>query len=608
MSADLFAEFNALSDNGPSASATTQKHSQSQQQNQAQNQGIDWFSGHTASAQSAQWSSVQAQPQPPGIPGFSGFGAPPSQPSHSTAPVGGQGDEDDDGWGDFEVAAPSAGSNAKATPFPEPVDNWSQPSFNSSQPPRNRPVRASTLELMSNKLVDFDNPPQATTAAPPSRPDPKPRPAKKVVQSDPNVLFDVAEFELGEDDLEAGDDDDFGEFGDFESGAGVLTQSRPATVARVSQPPSMDLLSLDEPEPQPQPQRTRQAASSTPKQSSRVNANALSFGTFSSAQSPPSQSRSSYPKLAIATQVDPKTKTKSPQSATPVTAWPSAYDDKGQKKVKNIQSKVGNIKEDDGDWAAWDDFAKPQKEEDIDSTKPPGSWDWDSGDSGMPTAQSTGIPANDSDPPPINVPPPSILLSAFPDIINSAGAFLKPMAKQSASIKQQILANPKSVAFLRSYILLATTAARVIAGRKHRWHRDKILAKSMSISAAGSKGMKLAGVDKTQAVREDREAADVVAVWRENVGRVRSAVAAIKTVEGSDLKVPELSDSMPIHAAKMVPTSPKPCIICGLKREERIAKVDYDVEDSFGEWWVEYWGHRACKNFWIEHEQKLRQR
>ncbi|KAJ3502922.1 hypothetical protein NM208_g16619 [Fusarium decemcellulare] len=33
----------------------------------------------------------------------------------------------------------------------------------------------------------------------------------------------------------------------------------------------------------------------------------------------------------------------------------------------------------------------------------------------------------------------------------------------------------------------------------------------------------------------------------------------------------------------MVPTAPKACIICGLKREERVAKVDYEVEDSFGE-------------------------
>ncbi len=147
-----------------------------------------------------------------------------------------------------------------------------------------------------------------------------------------------------------------------------------------------------------------------------------------------------------------------------------------------------------------------------------------------------------------------------------------------------------------------------MAGRKHRWHRDKILAKSMSISAAGSKGMKLAGVDKTQAAREDREAADVVAVWREQVGRLRSAVTVANTSARANLKVPELSESLSAHTAKSVGTAPKSCVICGLKRDERITKVDFEVEDSFGEWWVEHWGHRACKNFWIEHEKNLRQR
>ena len=120
--------------------------------------------------------------------------------------------------------------------------------------------------------------------------------------------------------------------------------------------------------------------------------------------------------------------------------------------------------------------------------------------------------------------------------------------------------------------------------------------------------MKLAGVDKTQSVREDREAADVVAVWRDRVGRLRSAVAAANSAGRAGLKVPELNETMQVQTAKLAPTGLKACIICGLKREERVSKVDLDIEDSFGEWWVEHWGHRACKNFWTEHEQKLRQR
>ena len=257
----------------------------------------------------------------------------------------------------------------------------------------------------------------------------------------------------------------------------------------------------------------------------------------------------------------------------------------------------------DDDWAAWDDApSNTVNNNEIDKAPPPSSWDWGAEETPQP------VSSNDSDPPPINVPPPSVILSTFPELLSSGNALFKSTSGQSGSVKEQILSNPKAVQFLQGYILLATTAARVIAGRKHRWHRDKLLAKSMSISAAGSKGMKLAGVDKTQAAREDREAADVVAVWREHVGRLRSAVAVANTAGKASLKVPELSEALSVHTAKNVPTAPKPCVVCGLKRDERITKVDFDVEDSFGEWWVEHWGHRACKNFWVEHEQHLRQR
>ena len=127
--------------------------------------------------------------------------------------------------------------------------------------------------------------------------------------------------------------------------------------------------------------------------------------------------------------------------------------------------------------------------------------------------------------------------------------------------------------------------------------------------------MKLAGIDKTQSAHEDREAAEVMSVWKAQVGRLRSAVAAANAAaalasrnETMPLKVPELSLSVSAHAAANVVTAPKPCVICGLKRDERIAKVDFEVEDSFGEWWVEFWGHRACRNFWLQHEVKLRSR
>jgi len=130
-------------------------------------------------------------------------------------------------------------------------------------------------------------------------------------------------------------------------------------------------------------------------------------------------------------------------------------------------------------------------------------------------------------------------------------------------------------------------------------------------AASGKGGMKLAGVDKAEATREDREAADVVRVWREQLGRLRSAIAVANSSikdTSAHLVIPEINEAMHVKTQEGSLTAPKPCIVCGLKREERISKVDVQVEDSFGEWWVEHWGHRACRNFWLEHESKLRHR
>lgn len=148
----------------------------------------------------------------------------------------------------------------------------------------------------------------------------------------------------------------------------------------------------------------------------------------------------------------------------------------------------------------------------------------------------------------------------------------------------------------------------MIAGRRHRWHRDKLLAQKMSISAAGSKGMKLTGIDRMQATREEREVAEVVTLWKEHVGQLRAVVGAANRGSEAKVKVPTLEAKMQVETAKLVPTAVRACLICGLKREERVVGVDLEVEDSFGEWWVEHWGHRACKEFWLEHEQQLRQR
>ncbi|GKT43991.1 uncharacterized protein ColSpa_04172 [Colletotrichum spaethianum] len=605
--------------------------------------------------------------------------------------------DDDDGWGDFEVAEPTPTQRSFVLP---PQTNKAR----ASPPPRNRIARASTFDLMTNNLINVvdmprgsglssipspglpspnqqpapspglswqqsnrqpspgltwqtasSKPPvspglsfQASSAKPQPSPGfasqmygsqkkPGPKPAK---QSDSNVLFDAEDFELqgGNDDEEEDD-----EFGDFETvqtpfpGANMspTLDSRPAQrqPPQASQPPpSMDLLSLDD-----DPIPVSQPPSKKPQLSS-LNLTAPTSPYPQAPKSPSFHERNPFPGLGLRTptsgnfQDEEKKKDDQTNSPSPVTAWPSfgqtspKKPSTGATKKSSTATNLQKTQEEEA-WPDFEDFPDDEPSA-VDSAKPPESWDWDAVDGVQPAAPSPVVAkkpapkpktepepapdARDDAPPPINIPPPSVLLSIFPQLLDLANSSLfKPTGQMPAPIKKRVLSDPGTVTFLRAYLLLAIVAARVIAGRKLRWHRDKFLAQGMAISAAGAKGMKLAGVDKAQAAREDREAADVVGVWREHVGRLRSAVAAANSTVKSprdQLRVPEINETIPVSTAKVVPTAPKPCVICGLKREERVSKVDFDVEDSFGEWWVEHWGHRACKNFWVEHEKQLRQR
>ncbi|RGP80649.1 hypothetical protein FLONG3_1253 [Fusarium longipes] len=664
MSADLFAEFNSLSDNSTSATTQPQRQRQTtpfetqvQQQppqplQRTETQNLFDLLGNTNNASPVSnqpWLGFQSQPTSQNAWGSTPV---PSKPAETN-------DDDDDGWGDFEVAEPSQPPTANATPAQTPSPApfaasgwgaggnntpvsanassipWSKPNPSSAaavaqrapgikQQPPTRIVRASTMDLLSNSLVDIEslqkstniNKPQPSKLQFPSQSqvaqgwgqgtanqEPQHQRMKAKLkpsaQKDPSVLFDAEDFELQV--AEDEDDDDDDEFGDFEcvpppAAAKPVSAAAPTKSVSVA-PPSIDLLSLDEPASTPS-QQTRKAPPAQLLGPLAFGATATNYPQ--APKSPSFHDRNPFPELAIKTPTSANPKeVKKPKEETPTTAWPSFE--------SPIDPKPAKFKDqEEEEWDAWDDFSTTDNKKVITSTKKePESWDWGAVDN----VQSSHNDSQGDAPPPINVPPPSVILSAFPDLLNSGTALFKPVSGQTASIKQRILSDSKAVEFLKGYVLLAETAAHVIAGRKQRWHRDKILAKSMSISAAGSKGMKLAGVDKTQAAREDREAADVVTVWRQQVGRLRSAVAAAKSADkGLALKVPEISENMQVHTAKMVPTAPKACIICGLKREERVAKVDVEVEDSFGEWWVDHWGHKACKNFWIEHEQKLRQR
>ena len=594
MSADLFAEFGAFGQ--PSTTQGAQPPDKQKHETSASANDPFAFSSFGApstvpqpafgnSSSSPQWSAPPAPTRQNTSWGdFAAFAE--TQSSSQSAQAAPEPADDEDGWGDFESAEPVPKPAFVAATPPVPA---------SAVPQRTRIVRASTIDLISNNLVDVGLSSEPSPAPAWSQAPPAPRPAPRAAPrpADPNVLFDADNWQS--------DDEDDDEFGDFETVEKPPAFTPPApqlqsyaaaptvvpAAAPTAQLPSLDLLSLDD-FSTPSPAPVTRADKPKP----------LSFGAIVP-NHPPAPASLTFerpkPSSKLATSpiaARPKP-TKELTPPTPLTGWPESEDDKSEKRKSAIE-----------EWAAFDDL--PPNNPRAPSPPPPASWNWDAEE----TPEPPTVSSDDKEPPPINVPPPSILLSAFPALLDLANSSIfSPLAGKSASIRQKVLSDPSTVDFLKSYLLLSTVAARVVAGRKLRWNRDKFLIKGMSISAAGSKGMKLAGVDKAQTARDDREAADVLMVWNEQVGRLRSAVAAANSATGATrLKVPDLAENMPVQTAKMVPTAPRPCVICGLKRDERVTGVDHDVEDSFGEWWVEHWGHRACKNFWLQHEKQLRQR
>lgn len=212
--------------------------------------------------------------------------------------------------------------------------------------------------------------------------------------------------------------------------------------------------------------------------------------------------------------------------------------------------------------------------------------------------------------PPTNVPPPGVLLSLFPPFFADAQEKLfKPMAAQTLPMRNKLLTEPGTVAYLQGYLMLASVAAHIIAGRKLRWKRDQHLSQGMRIGPASSRatsGMKLTGIDKGENLKEEREVSDVVRVWKDQVGRLRHVVSGVNQAKAGTLGTPpDLQETMPVRTLKQseggVPAR-QPCMMCGLKRDERVTGADAAVEDSFGEWWVEQVNmHRGTSPFQTIH-------
>lgn len=484
-----------------------------------------------------------------------------------------------------------------ATP-PKPTTNVVKPNYqggniykNDTAQPDPGIVRRPTFDLFNNDVHNMPEP-RVTSNNHLSQLNTRPTLPPSKGFSGGEILFDADE--------EANEDDDFG---DFES----------VTPSASQQPPS--------PAP-PQPLDDFFGSMTIKTQPSKRPPNLMQTSPSLSTplpypqapKSPSFQQRNPFPKVALATlQIKQVSKTKAeekPKSASPLTAWPS-YGEKAPKAAPYVDSPaIPSIVEDiDDDWGDFSDL--PAESPAINTTKPTSgiaadAWAWDAVDK-----VTEPTPAEPNLPPPTNIPPPSILLALFPQLFDlPQSSLFKAVANQPFSLKNRIMSDPSTISFLRAYLLIATVAAHIIAGRKFRWKRDTHLSQGMSIGPAGGKGgMKLTGVDKAEIAREDREAAETIRVWKEQLGRLRSAVAVANTSlkdVSKHLAIPEIGDMMHVKNQEGGLTAPKACVICGLKREERVTKVDVKVEDSFGEWWIEHWGHRLCRNFWQEHEGKLK--
>ncbi|KAL1871342.1 hypothetical protein Daus18300_004708 [Diaporthe australafricana] len=640
MSAELFAEFGTFNSGAPQQSTSKQPASSTTADPFA---FLSSPTAHTASPQSFQppsqpWSTAQTRPS--ANVGWSSFGTSSPAPLFPQQPKP-QPVDDDDGWGDFEEAPPSATSTQPPFSMPVSAAPSSTPGHTTTAKPPPPPMRAritrvDTFDLMANNLVptvggkEKPEPQQArpslgapTTSSStlwsfPQTTQPKSKPLEnkaKLKDNNADILFDADDFNGEAPD----DDEDDDDFGDFETGEGriAVKSSTPA------QPAIPDLMSLDFGPPASQPALVSvHEPTHGRKEAPTQLLSTLSIGGPHSPtslypqppRSPAFSDRNPFPGLSVTTPVSgtfpQELQDDVKASPDPMTAWPD-----------------GDSATEKEDWDAFADFPP-----DASSATPGGggpsavssSWDWnaveapkvDRKSSAPKAAPREPSTAESIGPPPTNVPPPSILLSIFTELFGEAETRLyKPTANQPAAVKTRVYADPGTLAFLRGYIVLATVAARILVGRRLRWNRDKFLSQGMSISAAGSKGgMKLAGVDKAQSTRENREAADVVGLWRDYVGKLKTAVAQAnigmqkQPVKMEPLKVPEINDHMAVTTAKMVPTAPKACVICGLKREERVKGVDIEIEDSFGEWWIEHWGHRTCRNFWLGNEANLRSR
>ncbi|KAI9837961.1 MAG: hypothetical protein M1819_006115 [Sarea resinae] len=551
--------------------------------------------------------------------------------------------QDPDPWDSFEpfqssVEPTPASQKRQSYPAPVSQDPWTDFSAMTSAVGAGGFQQPSAFHQPSSRPFSADLTPsgsfrgssaQAKGGFSPNKVDPwgfQSAPGSKDSTGNVDVLFDATD--------PIPDDD---EFGDFESGeASILPPSAPPKQAGISSsgsnynPYSQSSLtpmspSLPQSSNQKQPPFQQQSSLSKFTTSTNATAGAGQFvspiskaSSFSPAKIETSRSMLTRPTKqedewgdfieSPSTEKPPDLPPKYSTTEVRSVASQSSHKSTGSRQ-KTLPQRVPFKQDDPFNWSPTQQSTNPQSE----GTSRPSndSFDW------SPTPQPLPQPTDDSRP--SNIPPPSVLLPLFPPLFDLLRSRLsEPLSSQSHVIRNRILSDSSTATFLRGYLSLATVAARIIAGRKLRWKRDTLLAQSTRIGPARSGhagGMKLTTVDKAETRREEREIADVVRAWKEQLGRLRAAVAAANTSDPAAVgaaPIPDIQENPPVkllRESEGAVSAPQPCALCGLRRDERVERVDpARVEDSFGEWWVDYWGHTACRNFWEEHRGKLSQR
>jgi hypothetical protein len=121
--------------------------------------------------------------------------------------------------------------------------------------------------------------------------------------------------------------------------------------------------------------------------------------------------------------------------------------------------------------------------------------------------------------------------------------------------------------------------------------------------------MKLSAVNKHEEVKEEQDAVDVLTLWRERASLFNAVVQAAGLKPIPAVSGPAALRVVVARAEQGGIKAGHACAVCALRRDERVVRVDEEVvQDSFGEWWTEHWGHTGCKVLWEENRGLLMQR